>query len=168
MNKWNDIFRRVDCSAVLCGYNNTSDVNVKKQIITDSLKLYLLDKMHEMSATRSVKSIDLKKVTVEELIDMLGELVPEQHHFDTMRFITHYLTAVSSSLQGWEIVWPVEDNIALIDSPMATFNEQGKWDTITTHEKTSYTKTAQFAYEVFKDQVLVKKDNKCLLYRKEQ
>lgn len=168
MNKWNDIFRRVDCSAVLCGYNNTSDINVKKEIITDSLKLYLLDKMHEMSATRSVKSIDLKKVTVEELIDMLGELVPEQHHFDTMRFITHYLTAVSSSLQGWEIIWPVEDSLELIESPMVTFNEEGKWDTITTHKNTPYAQVAKFAYQVFNEQLLVKKDIKQLSYKKEQ
>ena len=168
MNKWNDIFRRVDCSAVLCGYNNTSDINVKKEIITDSLKLYLLDKMHEMSATRSVKSIDLKKVTVEEFIDMLGELVPEQHHFDTMRFITHYLTAVSSSLQGWEIIWPVEDSLELIESPMVTFNEEGKWDTITTHKNTPYAQVAKFAYQVFNEQLLVKKDIKQLSYKKEQ
>ena len=168
MNKWNDIFRRVDCSAVLCGYNNTSDINVKKEIITDSLKLYLLDKMHEMSATRSVKSIDLKKVTVEELIDMLGELVPEQHHFDTMRFITHYLTAVSSSLQGWEIIWPVEDSLELIESPMVTFNEEGKWETITTHKNTPYAQVAKFAYQVFNEQLLVKKDIKQLSYKKEQ
>ncbi len=168
MNKWNDIFRRVDCSSILSGYHQTDDINKKKQITSESLKLYLLNKLAEMNASKNVSVSRIKDITVEELLDLLGETIPEEAQFDTLRFVTHYLTAVASNLQGWEIVWPVEESLELIESPMVTFNEEGKWDTITTHKLTPYAQVAKFVYQVFNEQLLVKKDIKQLSYKKEQ
>lgn len=168
MNKWNDIFRRVDCSSILSGYHQTNDINKKKQITSESLKLYLLNKLAEMNASKNVSVSRIKDITVEELLDILGEVIPEEAQFDTLRFVTHYLTAVASNLQGWEIVWPVEESLELIESPMVTFNEEGKWDTITTHKLTPYAQVAKFVYQVFNEQLLVKKDIKQLSYKKEQ
>lgn len=168
MNKWNDIFRRVDCSSILSGYHQTDDINKKKQITSESLKLYLLNKLAEMNASKNVSVSKIKDITVEELLDLLGEVIPEEAQFDTLRFVTHYLTAVASNLQGWEIVWPVEESLELIESPMVTFNEEGKWDTITTHKLTPYAQVAKFVYQVFNEQLLVKKDIKQLSYKKEQ
>ena len=76
MNKWNDIFRRVDCSSILSGYHQTSDINKKKQITNESLKLYLLNKIAEINASKSVSPFRLKDITVEELLDLLGEIIP--------------------------------------------------------------------------------------------
>lgn len=157
MQKWNDIFRSIDSYIVNNGFYN-KDVTGKKQLIDEGLKRYLSSKISEIDSTKLLPEEKHSEVSVEELIDLLGEMLPTELHFDTLRFITHYILNISNFIQGWEIVWFGDDEIP-VDSPVATFNEVGKWDKITTNEETPYTQTAKFAYENFKNNLLENKKN---------
>lgn len=152
MRQWNDIFRGIDSYTVSHGFYET-DAKGQKTLVDEGLKRYLSSKITELDSTKKIPGEKVSEVSVEELIDFLSSMVPADKHFDTLRFVTHYILNISSFIQGWEIVWFGDDEIP-VDLPTATFNEAGKWDKITTNEKTPYPQIAKFAYEIFKGQFL--------------
>lgn len=163
----NDIYYGVDSYIVANGFYRT-DLNGKKQLVDEGIKKYLITKISEFDSTKTLPEEKSSEVTVEELIDLLGEIIPKQDHKQKIAHLTHYIKGMSGFLQNWSVTWWQENDEALIDAPLIEFNADGKWDSIKTHEQTSYTETAKFAYTVFKNNLFKKTPNKVLVNRKEQ
>lgn len=155
MPNMTDIYQKVDREITEKGWFLADDEG-KIALMDSALKNYLSAKLTECDSTKCLHDKNKDDVTVNELVEMLGEAIPEKNHFDTLRFLTHYLLDVSAGLQGWSVLWEVDDSEEFIENPSASFNIEGKWDQITTHEKTSYVKTFEFVRDTMNQMILGK------------
>lgn len=133
------------------------DTEGKKKLINGCLKTYLAGKIAEESPIKAIELSNNPDVSVCDLAVMLGELIPEEEHFDTMRHLTHFMLNISGEMQGWSITWWEDQDPQYIDNQLLTFNEEGKIDSLTTHKQTSYVQTFQFVHEVFSSAFMIGK-----------
>ena len=124
-------------------------VERKKKLVAACLKTYLASKIAEESTEQALILSEKEEVSVCDLVEMLGELIPEEEHFDTMRHLTHFMLNIAGEMQGWAIVWYDEQDEAFIDNSLMTFNEAGKIESLTTHKNSSYVQTFKFVNEIF-------------------
>lgn len=78
---------------------------------------------------------------------------------ETMTYLTHYVLGIAGLMQEYCITLMVEDNPALISSPLSENNQEGKWHRLVTHRNTPYVKTFDLALEIL-SQVIEKKGNR--------
>ena len=129
----------------------------KKVLVEGNLKNYVAGKIAEESTTKAIELSNNSKVSLDELVIMLGELIPTEEHFDTIRHLTHFILNIAGEMQGWSIVWYEEQDAEFVDNPLMNFNEAGKIESLTTHKETSYVQTFQFVHEIFKETFMTKK-----------
>lgn len=121
----------------------------KKKLVEGSLKTYVASKIVRESTEQAFKLSENPNVSLDELVELLGELIPEEKHFDTMRHLTHFMLNIAGEMQGWSITWWDEQDEQFIDNPLIKFNEEGKIDSLTTHKSSSYVQTFKFVHDVF-------------------
>lgn len=121
----------------------------KKKLVDACLKTYLASKIAEESTEQALVLSDKEDVSVDDLVEMLGDLIPEEEHFDSMRHLTHFLLNIAGEMQGWSITWWDEQDEQFIDNPLIKFNEAGKIESLTTHKQSSYVQTFKFVHDVF-------------------
>lgn len=138
---------------------DTENIERKKKLVEGCLKTYLASKIAEESTEQALVLSEKEDVTVEELVEMLGELIPEEQHFDTMRHLTHFLLNIVGEMQGWSITWWDEQDEQFIDNSLLQFNSSGKIESLTTHKQTSYVHTFKFVYEIFNSSFLNEKNS---------
>lgn len=129
----------------------------KKILVEGNLKNYVAGKIAEESTMKATELSNNPQVTLDELVIMLGDLIPKEEHFDTMRHLTHFILNIAGEMQGWSIVWYEEQEPEFIDNPLVKFNEAGKIESLTSHKETSYVQTFQFVHEIFKETFMTKK-----------
>ena len=151
--KFMDIYNTIDINLLENDYYN-QDIIGKKTLIDKYLKEYAISKILEINKVKTIQ-ID-ENASINELVRLLSELIPQEKHFDTIRHFTHYILNVASNLQNFAIVWWVDGESDLIENPVADFNIEEKWESITTHEQTSYLKTFDFAYDTFRNKFMQK------------
>ena len=168
MPRLDDIYYKVDHELVDNGFYEVDDEG-KKQLIDSALKHFISAKITEFDSTKTLPDSAKEELSVNDLAEMLGTVIPQEDHFDTIRHLTHYVLAVASGLQGWTIVWDGDNSEEFLDNPLAKFNEAGYWDGLTTHEQTSYVQTFEFAHDIL-NQVILNKEKKqpALTYTKSQ
>ena len=163
MTNLTDIYYIMDSYIIQNGFNRIN-LEGKKQLLENSLKKYISNKIATIDKTKIIRGEDLEKVSVNDLVDILGELIPEEEHADTLSHLTHYVLGVAGTMQGYSITWWSEEEPSFIECPLIEFTEKGEWDTLKTHRNTSYVKTFSLAYDVFKNTFMSKtKDNKQLV-----
>lgn len=151
-----DIYFKVGKDLFEHGFDQKDTVE-KKRLVNGCLKTYLAGKVAEESPIKAIELSNNPKVSVSDLVIMLGELIPEEEHFDTMRHLTHFMLNIAGEMQGWSITWWEEKDPEYIDNQLLTFNEDGKIDSLTTHKQTSYVHTFQFVHEVFESAFMLGK-----------
>ena len=109
-----DIYYRVGKDLHEHGFD-IENIERKKKLVAGSLKTYLASKIAEESTEQALVLSEKEDVTVEDLVEMLGELIPEEQHFDTMRHLTHFLLNIAGEMQGWTITWWDEQDEQYID-----------------------------------------------------
>lgn len=129
----------------------------KKILVEGNLKNYIAGKIAEESTMKAIELSNNPQVTLDELVIMLGDLIPKEEHFDTMRHLTHFILNIAGEMQGWSVVWYEEQETEFIDNPLVKFNEAGKIESLTSHKETSYVQTFQFVHEIFKETFMTKK-----------
>lgn len=130
------------------------DIEGKLELIDAGLRDYAISKILELDDSQEKVLSDT--ISINELIKILSDIIPNEKHFDTIRHFTHYILNIASSLQNLSIIWWSERNLDLIENPVVEFDINDKWSSITTHEKTPYLKTFEFAYETFKTEFISK------------
>ena len=133
-------------------------VGRKKQLVEGCLKTYLATKIAEESTQQALVLSEKEEVSVDELVEILGELIPEEQHFDTMRHLTHFMLNIAGEMQGWSITWWDEQDEQFIDNPLIKFNEAGKIESLTTHKESSYVDTFKFVHDIFTNQFMKEKN----------
>ena len=157
-----DIYFKVGKDLFEHGFDQKDTVE-KKRLVNGCLKTYLAGKIAEESLSKAIEISNNKDISVTDLVVMLGDIIPEEQHFDTMRHLTHFMLNIAGEMQGWSITWWEEKDPEYIDSQLITFNEDGKVDSLTTHAKTPYVNTFQFVYEIFTSSFMMgKSENKQL------
>ena len=121
----------------------------QKELVDKHLKEYLKDKLSEITSSQIKDSNN--EVSVEILVDELGEQIPNERHFDTIRHLTHFILNIAGEMQGWSIIWYGECNPEFIDNSLIKFNINGKLESLTTHNDESYVTTFKQVYGVFKE-----------------
>lgn len=129
----------------------------KKTLVEGNLKNYVAGKIVEEDLEKATELSNNPQVSLDELVIMLGELIPREEHFDTIRHLTHFILNIAGEMQGWSIVWYEEQDAKFVDNPLIKFNEAGKIESLTSHKETSYVQTFQFVHEVFKESFMTKK-----------
>lgn len=157
-----DVYYKVDRYLEKNNFYNAT-VEEQKEMVEEGLKEYALEKIGQLDL---VKGLNLSKkkdeVSLDELVTILGELIPKDKHFDTLRHLTHYILNAAGVMQGFSIVWMEEPNPELIEKPEVHFNE-GIWDKLVCHRETSYVQTFHFAHQTFKDEFKKTRANKQLI-----
>jgi len=150
-----DIYYKVDSELVQQNFWKL-DIEQKKKLIDSELKKYIVSKLKELDSTLLLESKN-EKMNVGELLVILSNNIPEDQHFDTLRHFTHYILQVASSLQSWSITWWNDNDVALNDSPIVKFDENGLWTDLITSDNIDYIKTFNCVYDVFNNNFMVKK-----------
>lgn len=144
-----DIYSKID--EKLTEQNFYSKNNEEKKLLVDNeLKNYMLEKIEQLGITGVLKSEHKNEVTVCQLAEVLSTLIPQNEHFDTIRHLTHYVTHIASTIQGYTITWWLCED-AELGNPEVTFYQNGKWDELNTHPQESYIKTFETAYNTFQN-----------------
>lgn len=149
-----DIYYKVGMSLAEQDFD-FQEPEVKKQLVDTSLKTYLIEKISEINSTPALTDPE-NKISTEDLVDELGELISQENHFDTLRHLTHFILNIAGKMQSWSIVWYSEKDSSFIDNPLVVFNDNGKWESLTTHETQSYVQTFHQVYGAFKEVFMTK------------
>lgn len=139
----------------------------KKQLVDKNIKTYLIEKINEINETETFEDTE-NAISVEELVTKLGELIPANSHFDTLRHLTHFILNIAGEMQNHSIVWYSESEPEFIDNPQVEFGISGKWESLITHEKYSYVQTFHQVYGVFKEVFMTKNKATQLTKRTQQ
>ena len=131
----------------------------KKQLVDTNIKTYLIEKISEINETATFEDPE-NAISVEELVTKLGELIPTNSHFDTLRHLTHFILNIAGEMQMHSIVWYSETEADFIDNPLVEFGINGKWESLITHEKHSYVETFHQVYGVFREVFMTKNNPK--------
>lgn len=122
----------------------------KKELINNELIKYTVTKIQEFNPHfKYDQSMDITT-----LLEIFNNLIDEEEKFETLRHFTHLILNIASSFQEYEIIWWVESDKDLIDNPICDFNEENKWNTLTTHQKTDLIKTFKLVNETFNNNFL--------------
>ena len=149
MNDFRDIYYKVGIKLAEEHFDFRT-TEEQKELVDKHLKNYLLEKLSEVTKTSTF--IDsTNEVPIETLVDELGNQIPEEGHFDTMRHLTHFILNIAGEMQGWSIIWYGECNPEFIDNSLIKFNINGKLESLTTHNDESYVTTFKQVYGVFKE-----------------
>lgn len=159
MKKFNDVYSKV---GMVLGANNFYGIDNegKKTIIDVALKNYLSEKIEEYDSTKCLPEDIKENVSVNDLVETLGEIIPQEEHMETIAHLTHYVLALASGLQRWSIIWEIDDSEEFLDNPLITFTENGNWDKLTTHEQTSYVKSFELAHKALNNMLSSNKKTK--------
>lgn len=152
-----DVYRNVGYKLAEESFDVQS-TETKKQLVDMHLKQYLIEKISKMKGV-PLFSDPSNEISVEDLVTQLGESIPMERHFDTLRHLTHFIINIAGEMQGWSITWSTEAKSEFIDNPLATFKEDGKWDSLITHEKHSHVKIFHQVYGIFKEKFMSKDKN---------
>lgn len=60
-------------------------------------------------------------------------------------------------MQGWAVIWKIEENRKSGDSPEVAFVGNGIWEKLVTSKNTDYVETFNFAYHIFNHIFMIKK-----------
>ncbi len=145
----NDIYRTIDERLIEKDFWGLS-LEEKKQQIVQELRNYTLEKLGTCEAVLP----DDKDLDIVELLQLLANKIPVEQHPTTLNHFIHYILNVSSSLQGWAIVWMEEKEEELIEVPCVKFDENNRWTHLLTHQKTDYVKAFHFVLDVFQNHFL--------------
>lgn len=137
---------------------------IKKQLVDKNLKQYLIEKISKINEIPAFSDPD-NEISVEDLVTQLGESIPAERHFDTLRHLTHFIINIAGEMQGWSIIWYSAEDPKFIDNPLASFDQDGKWNSITTHKDHPYVQTFRQVYGIFKEKFMVKNNNPQLTMR---
>lgn len=128
-----------------------ADTQRKKKLVDASLKNYVTTKIIEEDFEKAFLLYNDPETSVEELVELLGEIIPREQHFDTMRHLTHFILNIAGEMQGWSVVWYQDEDVSFVDNSLAKFNENGKLESLTTHKETSYVDTFKFVHGLFNE-----------------
>lgn len=150
-----DIYFIVDSNVMKQGYWDKT-IEEKKLSIEQELKKYIILKMNEIDENISLFNYDVENENLIDLLQALANMIPKELHFETLRHFVHYLLNIASNLQGWSIIWYEEENKELKNNPVIDFNEDGKWNSLTTlaTEEDDYVKIFAFVNDVFQNQFM--------------
>lgn len=126
------------------------NIEEKKNLINKEMKKYTLSKIYELDQKFEYN----QETDITTLLEILNTYIPEPNKFEVLRHFSHYIISIASSLQEYEIIWWVESDKDLIDNPICDFNEENKWNTLTTHQKTDLIKTFKLVNETFNNNFL--------------
>jgi len=149
---FSDIYYQMNIKLIENDYYFANQLD-KKELLEKALSEYMVEKLIQNHAAKFM--IDNKpEVNTESLIDILGEVIPKEEHFNTLRHFTHFVLMNMSDIQSYEIIWEVSDENRLIDNPELIYNEDGYIDKLITHENTDYCKTFKFIYNHYQNNEL--------------
>jgi hypothetical protein len=149
-----DICYRMDISVVP---QNFWELNTegKKNLIDSELKKYILSKL-ELNVTKNISEKNNEEVTVYDLINILANNIPKEEHLGTIDQFTHYILKMVGTLQGFDVIWWVEEEEYLIENPKIDIRSDGRWDQVITHKETDYVKSFSHVYYSFINGFMVK------------
>ena len=150
MAQLTDIYYKAGKDLAEHGFD-AADTNKKKKLVNASLKNYVTTKIIEEDVEKTFLLYNDPDISVEELVEMLGEIIPEEQHFDTMRHLTHFILNIAGEMQGWSVVWYQDDDETFLNNSLAEYNDKGKLESLTTHSKTSYVDTFKFMHGLFNE-----------------
>lgn len=151
----NDIYFKVDSKLVEKGYNFV-DIDKKLELLDETLKQYLVDKINELKSTPFILENNDESTTVYDLVTILGELIPKKEHLNTLDKLTHYVLGVAGTLQGFSINWEANAELGNIQADI----KNGIWVTLDSNKDEDSVKTFHFAYDILQNQLVKNKTPK--------
>lgn len=153
MNKFTDIYVKVGRNLYERSFDFKS-IDEKKEMFDQELKNYILEKIAEAGNRAVLESEHKDEVSVYDLVGVLGAMIDEKEHFDTLRHLTHVVLNIAGEIQGHSIVWYGSKEDDEIGNPVAEFNAGGLWDSLNTHPDESYVTTFEFTYDIFQNKFM--------------
>ena len=158
MNDMRDIYYQIGIKLIEKNYSKKNN-HEKKELIEAELKSYIATQISLRNPEINFQEEQLAEVTLHDLAEQLEKLIPPKDHFDTMRYLTHYVLESITVLQGYTALWEVSEDESLIDKPIVQYGENRMVDRLITHQQTSYVKSFDTALETL-DEVVEKKEQR--------
>lgn len=155
----NDIYYKVGYSLAMRNFD-LQNVETKKELLEEELRNYAIFKLKELGNNNYIS----EKVNVIDLVNLLGENIPQEEQFNTLIHLTHCILNIAGEMQGRSITWWGENEEEYKNQPLAVFNDEGFWDSLHTYNDYSYIKTFEFVHDIFINRFMKKEKiiKKCL------
>ena len=164
MIKMEDIYYQVDSYIMENGFA-TASFEEKKQLVDYGLKKYLALKINQLDRSKKLPEDKYSEVTVIDLVNLLGEMIPEDRHSQTLTHVVRYILDNASLLQGKKIKWKRENDIELADSTYFELNAHQQVIAMKTHIFPNFPQTIKFVYDVYQSPLVLEKGKQ---YRKKK
>lgn len=148
-----DIYIRIGQKLGEKGFDEVS-TDEKKDLVGEVFKNYIVNKLNELRKGNLLSNNDINEISVSDLLSILSDAIPENERYEVLRHFVHSLINICSNMQGFDILWWVEDDENLIENPIISFNDNGLLNELKTHEKTSYVKTFNLVYHTFMNEFM--------------
>lgn len=146
MSIMSDVQYEIDSYIVENGYCQ-ADNNKKMSLVETGMKKYMIGKIEEIDSRISIPERVEAEVSLHDLAEILGSVLPTENRNKTMANLTRYVIGVAGFMQGDFVKWDINEDPAFVTCPSVELNEDGKWDRIVTHEETPYLQTFDLALE---------------------
>jgi len=116
-----------------------------QKLYDKELQNYILSKLNEehINIHGSLDTYSLFKI--------LCATIPEEKRFEVLSPFIHLLLLTSGNIQGYSINWFIDEET---DKPIAEFDQNNKWDSLTTSSKQDMSYLFRFTYDLFTNNVL--------------
>lgn len=158
MSIMSDMQYEVDSYIVKNGYCRADNTR-KMRLVETGMKKYMIEKIGEIDSRIAIPENMEEEVSLHDLAEMLGSVLPTENRNKTMSNLTRYVIGVAGFMQGGFIKWDINDDPAFVTCPLVELNQDGKWDRLVTHEETPYLQAFDLALENL-DQVMKLKNKR--------
>lgn len=152
MVRMDDIYTTIDNILLENNYWGLDDSEKVEQVEL-ALRTYLAKKLAQIDTRDNVSEERLKNLPVIGLIQLIEYQMDPDVKQETLAHVIHYIINIASNIQEYAVVWHESEEIGYKWQPATTFNQDRKWDTLTTHKLTPYTEIYKSAYYALKNVV---------------
>lgn len=142
-----DIYYKVNLILSESDFLNQS-IEDKKITLENAICEYISEKIKQLKPDFENENMDIYM-----LIEMISNIIPKNEHLDTISHFTHLILQVASTIQGWEIVWMIEN----IEKPIVQFDINNKWDKLITKDSEDLVNIFKFVYDIFQNHFIENK-----------
>lgn len=146
-----DLITKTNGALLAVNYFNISSEE-KPQVVEGALKYYTLSKINGIGT-------EFEDLSFEALLEKINKNLLKSEKKALFNAYIHFILQMINDIQHYEVIWEIGQSEALINQPLATFNNEGLLDKLVTHEKTESLATLLFILDIFKNHLSYFRNN---------
>lgn len=128
---------------------HTLDIEAKRKIVTECFIDYFLYQLTKLQAKCNKNT---KEFSLMELYTLIEDRIPKTERMNVLSPPIHCLLSIISGLQGFEIIWEIDDQV---EGVSIVTDESGRFKTFITSSHPNMSKAFKEAYQFFMNSLIL-------------